>query len=358
MLDKLNNENIMQKRIKVYDKFQSKEIGRLNPYYNYRIFAFNRHNGKFLKDREIDLICRFFMYFITDNHLSVSECLYRIKDYFNNRQTIYDILDKLFINLQDITEHDRYIMYIYCANNYKIDSTVNVMKRRHHDEKYIIDDIEHALEVFGIANIVWHDEYDKFIYDNYKIYYDKYDSEKSLDVLEMRRFAKDTSHGLGDPTMFSVKDSTFKYFLEKYGTDFILENYYDRYERYAKIGSYGIMLDSLKRNEDDIRVEHVQELVNKKWPLAMIQREMGFSSRYALKRYLDKYNIDYSGCINRSGRPRGSFKNTTARNKIYADFSLGLVPDAIYKKYEGQYSKRSIDRIYNEWKEDQADYKR
>jgi len=162
---------------------------------------------------------------------------------------------------------------------------------------------------------------------------------------------------LGDSKRFPIKNIIFNAVQERQGTNFIIKHYYEVYERVARMKAQDKNLKSTRRYPEEVKVEDVQWLVDEKWPLELIQREMGFDNRFALKRYLDKHEIDYTECKKRPGRPRGSFKNTSARNQMYEDFAVGLVPDTIYDKYKGQYSKRSIDRIYNEWKEDQAGFK-
>lgn len=355
MLDRLNKETIMQKRIKVYDKIQHREIGHLNPCYPFRIFARSRYNGDYLRPAEIDIICRFMTIYITQDTLSVNEVLYRLgTDVVSSNQQIYDILNKQDIIYKDITRVDRTIMYFYCHNDYNFEKTKEFfIKYFISKEDAIEEKINHALEVFGVDKLIWNDDLDKFVYDNYTQHYDSYDSIKQDDKRDLQRMGSSTNSYLGDRNDFGYKNFMFKYAEEKYGTDFIIENYYDTFEFTAKSGSYINMLNSLQRNEDEIKLEDVQWLVDHEWALDLIQREMGFSSRYALKRYLDKYAIDYSKCKKRPGRPRGTFKNGSARNQIYEDFTKGLVPDTIYDKYKDKYSKRSIDRIYNEWKKDQ-----
>lgn len=354
MLDTLNRETIMQKRIKVYDEYRYKEIAHLNPYYPYRIFAMSRRDGSFLKNLEINMICRFMLYYLTDPVLSISEIMFRLgTGVVENFQQLYDMFDKLDIDTKNITRTDRTIMYIYCNANYNFETTKEIMIRTYFSKEGIDDVINHALEVFGVDGLIWHDDINKFVYDNYIIYYQKYDQNRNSDMHYLEELV-DTKSQLGDNSYFFRKNIVFKMVEERQGTDFILENYYDAYERkVTQYGGYPIMRDSLQRNEDEIKVEDVQWLVEHEWALGLIQREMGFSSRYALKRYLDKYNIDYSKCKKRPGRPRGTFKNGSARNQIYEDFTKGLVPDTIYDKYKDKYSKRSIDRIYVEWKEDQ-----
>lgn len=353
MFDKLNNNNIMQKRVSVYDKIQCKDIKHLNPHYPYRIFALSRRDGSFLENFDLNLICRFMMYYLTEPGLSINEIIFRLGDHIEYRQQIYYILEKQYVDVKNITIRDRTIMFIYCRANYNFETTKEIMIRTYFSKEGIDDVINHALEVFGVDGLVWHDDINKFVYDNYIIYYQKYDQNRNADMHYLEELV-DTKSQLGDNSYFFRKDIVFKMVEERQGTDFILENYYDAYERKATLyGGYPIMRDSLQRNEDEIKVEDVQQLVKKEWALDLIQREMGFSSRYALKRYLDKYGIDYSKCKKRPGRPRGTFKNGSARNQIYEDFTKGLVPDTIYDKYKDKYSKRSIDRIYVEWKEDQ-----
>lgn len=353
MFNELNNNNIMQKRVSVYDKIQCKDIKHLNPHYPYRIFAMSRRDGNFLKNFEINLICRFMMYYFTEPNISISEILFRLGDHVDFKQQLYDVLDKQHVNTKEITSADRTVMYIYCNANYNFETTKKIMIRTHFSKEGLDDVINHALEVFGVDGLIWHDDVNKFVYDNYIIHYQKYDQERNNDTNELQQMI-DTNTQLGDNSWFFYKDNIFKMIEERQGTNFILENYYDTFEQVAtQYGGYQNMIDSLQRNEDEIKVEDVQWLVDHEWALDLIQREMGFSSRYALKRYLDKYGIDYSKCKKRPGRPRGTFKNGSARNQIYEDFTKGLVPDTIYDKYKDKYSKRSIDRIYVEWKEDQ-----
>lgn len=354
MLDKLNKETIMKKRIKVYDNIQYKEIGHLNPCYPFRIFARSRYNGDYLRPNEINIICRFMTIYITQDTLSVNEVLYRLgTDAIDSKQQIYDILNKQHIIPKDITRIDRNIMYVYCHSDYNFKKTKDFFTRHYLSKDGIEEKINHALEVFGVDKIIWHDDLDKFVYDNYTKYYESYDNDKEERRRILENMGRNTSTYLGNKMDFQFKNYIFGINEEEYGTDFIIENYYDVFERTAELGSYTKMLDSLQRNEDEIKVEDVQWLVEHEWALELIQREMGFSSRYALKRYLDKHNIDYSKCKKRPGRPKGTFKNGSARNQMYEDFSKGLVPDTIYEKYKGQYSKRSIDRVYVEWKNDQ-----
>lgn len=354
MLDRLNKKTIMQKRIKVYDKIQHREIGHLNPHYPFRIFARSRYNGNYLKPAEIDIICRFMTIYISQDTLSVNEVLFRLgSDIISNKQRLYDILNKQDVIPKDITRVDRLIMYVYCHNDYNYNKTKEFFMRYLLSTDVIEERINHALEVFGVDKIIWHEDLDKFVYYNYTQHYEHYDDLKEDDKRTLQRIGSDTTSYLGDRNEFDYKNFMFKDIEEKYGTDFIIENYYDVFEFTAKSGSYEKMLKSLQRNEDEIKLEDVQWLVENEWSLDLIQREMGFSSRYALKRYLDKHNIDYSKCKKRPGRPRGTFKNGSARNQIYEDFSAGLVPNTIYDKYRDKYSKRSIDRIYVEWKNDQ-----
>lgn len=354
MLGTLNRETIMQKRIKVYDEYRYKEIAHLNPYYPYRIFAMSRRDGSFLKNWEINMICRFMLYYLTDPVLSISEIMFRLgTGVVENFQQLYDMFDKLYIDTKNITRTDRTIMYIYCNANYNFETTKEIMIRTYFSKEGIDDAINHTLEVFGVDGLIWHEDINKFVYDNYIVYYQKYDQNRNSDMHELQQMV-DTNSQLGDNSKFYIKDLVFKTIEERQGTNFILENYYDTFEfKATQYGGYKIMTDSLQRNEDEIKLEDVQWLVDHEWALDLIQREMGFSSRYALKRYLDKYGIDYSKCKKCPGRPRGTFKNGSARNQIYEDFTKGLVPDTIYDKYRDKYSKRSIDRIYVEWKEDQ-----
>lgn len=353
MFDKLNNENIMQKRVSLYDKVYCKKIKHLNPHYPYRIFALSRRDGSFLENFDLNLICRFMMYYLTEPDLSINEIIFRLGDHIEYRQQISYILDKQNINTKNITRADRTIMYIYCNANYNFETTKEIMIRTYFSKEGIDDVINHALEVFGVDGLIWHDDINKFVYDNYIIYYQEYDQNRNADIHELQQLV-DTKSQLGDNTYFFRKNILFKMVEERQGTNFILENYYDAYKNKAtQYGGYPNMIKSLQRNENEIKVEDVQWLVDHEWALDLIQREMGFSSRYALKRYLDKYNIDYSKCKKRPGRPRGTFKNGSARNQIYEDFTKGLIPDTIYDKYKDKYSKRSIDRIYVEWKEDQ-----
>lgn len=354
MLDTLNKETIMQKRIKVYDKYRNKEVGRLNIYYPYRIFARSRYNGVYLKPTEINIICRFMAYYLTEPKISIDEILFRLgPDVVEHKQRLYDVINKQNINTEYITEIDRIIMYVFCNRDY------NIEKTKEWFEEYFLSDtgieriIEQTLNLFGVDKIVWHDDYKKFMYDNFIRYYDTYDEEKNNNAKLLYDDARNTLYTLGDPKRFKYKHHMFKFIEKDYGTDFIIENYYDAFKQVAELGSYGKMLDSLQRSDKEIKVKDVRWLVDHEWALDLIQREMGFSSRYALKRYLDKYNIDYSKCKKRPGRPRGTFKNSSARNQMYEDFSKGLVPDTIYDKYKGKYSKRSIDRIYVEWKHEQ-----
>ena len=205
--------------------------------------------------------------------------------------------------------------------------------------------------------IVWHDDLDKFVYDNYIIHYDDYDTTRKQDIKTIEEMGENMLYELGDSSRFPFKNTIFNAVQERQGTDFIVKHYYEVYERVARLTAQDKQFKSTRRYPDDVKVEDVQWLVDNKWPLELIQREMGFDNRYALKRYLNKHNIDYEACKKRPGRPRGSFKNTSARNQIYEDFAIGLVPDTIYEKYKGVYSKGSIDRIYNEWKDDQAGFK-
>lgn len=354
MLDTLNRETIMKKRIKVYDDYRYKKIAHLNPFHPYRIFAMSRRDGDYLGNWEINIICRFMMYYLTEPDISISEIIFRLGlNVVENFQQLYDVLNKQNVNTKEITRTDRTIMFIYCRANYNFETTKEIMIRTHFSKEGLDDVINHALEVFGVDSLVWHDDINKFVYDNYIIYYQKYDQRRNNDMHELQQMV-DIKSQLGDNTWFFYKDNMFKMIEERQGTNFILENYYDAYVRKAtQYGGYKDMADSLQRNEDEIKVEDIQWLVDHEWALDLIQREMGFSSRYALKRYLDKYNIDYSKCKKRPGRPRGTFKNGSARNQIYEDFTKGLVPDTIYDKYKDKYSKRSIDRIYVEWKEDQ-----
>ncbi len=353
MFNELNNSNIMQKRVSVYDKFQCKDIKHLNPHYPYRIFAMSRRDGSFLDRFDINIICRFMMYYLTEPDISINEITFRLSDHIEYRQQLYYILEKQNINTKEITRTDRTVMYIYCRANYNFETTKEIMIRTHFSKEGLDDVINHALEVFGVDGLIWHEDINKFVYDNYIIHYQKYDQQRNNDMCELWEMVSSNSQ-LGDNKDFYIKNLVFKSIEERQGTDFIIKNYYDQYERKAtQYGGYKNMRESLQRNEDEIKLEDVQWLVDHEWTLDLIQREMGFSSRYALKRYLNKHYIDYSKCKKRPGRPRGTFKNGSARNQIYEDFTKGLVPDTIYDKYKDKYSKRSIDRIYAEWKEDQ-----
>ncbi len=356
MFDKLNNENIMQKRVSVYDKMQCKNIKHLNPHYPYRIFALSRRDGSFLENIDLNLICRFMMYYLTEPDLSINEITFRLGDHVGYRQQLYYILEKQYVNIKEITRTDRTVMYIYCNANYNFKTTKEIMIRTHFSKEGLDDVINHALEVFGVDGLIWHDDINKFVYDNYIFYYQKYDQNRNADMNKLQSMVNEMSQ-LGDSRYFFRKNNIFKLIEERQGTNFILEEYYDFFEiKATQYGGNERMRNSLQRNEDEIKVEDVQWLVDHEWSLDLIQREMGLSSRYALKRYLDKHNIDYSKCKKRPGRPRGTFKNGSARNQIYEDFTKGLVPDTIYDKYKDKYSKRSIDRIYNEWKEDQKPF--
>lgn len=353
MFNELNNSNIMQKRVSMYDKFQCKDIKHLNPHYPYRIFAMSRRDGSFLDNFDINIICRFMMYYLTEPDISINEITFRLSDHIEYRQQLYYVLEKQNINTKEITSVDRTIMFIYCRADYNFNTTKEIMIRTHFSKEGLDDVINHALEVFGVDGLIWHEDINKFVYDNYILYYQKYDQERNNDMCELWEMVS-TNSQLGDNKDFYIKNLVFKPIEERQGTDFIIKNYYDQYERKAtQYGGYKTMRESLQRNEDEIKVEDVQWLVDHEWTLDLIQREMGFSSRYALKRYLNKHYIDYSKCKKRPGRPRGTFKNGSARNQIYEDFTKGLVPDTIYDKYKDKYSKRSIDRIYVEWKEDQ-----
>lgn len=353
MFNELNNNTIMQKRVSVYDKIQCKDVKHLNPHYPYRIFAMSRRDGSFLKNFELNLICRFMMYYLTEPYLSINEILFRLGDHVEYKQQLYDVLDRQHVNTKEITSADRTVMYIYCRANYNFETTKEIMIRTHFSKEGLDNVINHVLEVFGVDGLIWHDDINKFVYDNYIVHYQKYDQQRNNDMCELWEMVSSNSQ-LGDNKDFYIKNLVFKPIEERQGTDFIIKNYYDQYERKAtQYGGYKNMRESLQRNEDEIKVEDVQWLVDHEWTLDLIQREMGFSSRYALKRYLNKHYIDYSKCKKRPGRPRGTFKNGSARNQIYEDFTKGLVPDTIYDKYKDKYSKRSIDRIYVEWKEDQ-----
>lgn len=354
MLDKLNKETIMQERIKAYDKIQHREVAHLNPFYPFRIFARSRYNGDYLRPGEIDIICRFMTIYITQDTLSVNEILFRLgADVISNKQQLYDILDKQHIIPKNITSIDRLIMYVYCHNDYNFEKTKKIFTKYFLSKDGIEEKINHALELFGVDKIIWHEDLNKFVYDNYTQHYEHYDEIKQDIVDALQEMGRNVWSRLGDRNDFHYKHIMFEDAEEDYGTDFIIENYYDVFKRTAELGGHENMLKSLQRNEDEIKLEDVQWLVEHKWSLDLIQREMGFSSRYALKRYLDKYSIDYSKCKKCPGRPKGTFKNSSARNQMYEDFSKGLVPDTIYDKYKGQYSKRSIDRVYVEWKNDQ-----
>ena len=362
MLDKLNKENIMQKRVEVYNPLQYRNIKQLNPYYPFRIFARSRYDGDYLDDKYINIICRFMMHYISIPTLSVNECAFRISDHLDNIKTLYDLFDIQHIDISNINYTDRSIMLAYCLNDYDFNITKNVIVRAfgygNKIDGNVEEDIISSLNKFGIGELLWHDDYDKFMYDNYKVHYDSYDGTRRKDIDAVERLGSEMKYELGDPSQFPFKNTIFNAVQERQGTNFIVKHYYEVYERVARMTAQEKMLKSTRRHPDDIKVEDVQWLVDKKWPLELIQREMGFDNRYALKRYLDKHNINYEACKKRPGRPRGSFKNTSARNQMYEDFAIGLVPDTLYNKYKGQYSKRSIDRIYKEWKEDQAGFKR
>lgn len=357
MLDTLNKEKIMQKRFKVYNKLQYKDVKQLNPFYPFRIFARSRYNGFYLDSNEIDIICRFMLIYLSLPNLTINECAFRIADHLSYKQTLYDIFDKQRIDVNNITYKDRMIMFAYCINDYNLKKTKNVIVRAfgygNKIDNNVEEDIDNALNKFGIGDIIWNDDYSKFMYDNYIIHYNNYDTTHRQDMELVEELGSDMGYELGDPKRFPFKNTIFNAVQERQGTNFIMRHYYAVYERVARMTGHDENFKSTRRKPENIKIEDVQWLVNNKWPLELIQREMGFSSRYALKRYLDKHDINYSECKKRPGRPRGSFKNGSARNKIYEDFAVGLVPDVIYDKYKGQYSKRSIDRIYVEWKEDQ-----
>ena len=361
MLDRLNKENIMQKRFKVYNTLQYKYVKQLNPFYPFRIFARSRTNGFYLRDDEINIICRFMMIYLSLPNLTINECAFRMAECLDYKQTLYDIFDKQRINTSCIDYKDRQIMLAYCLNDYNIYKTKDIIVRAfgygNKIDNNVEEDIIKTLDKFGIGYIVWHDDYDKFMYDNYIMQYSHYDRTRKQDIELVEELGSDMKYELGDPNRFPFKNTIFNAVQERQGTIFIIKHYYEVYERVARMTAQDKQLKSTQRNPEDIKLEDVEWLVDHEWPLELIQREMGFSSRYSLKRYLDKYEIDYSACKKRPGRPRGTFKNGSARNKIYEDFAVGLVPDTIYDKYKGQYSKRSIDRIYKEWKEDQAGFK-
>ena len=352
--NQLDRFKIMQKRIKEYDNYQYKEIAHLNPFYPFRIFARSRRNGDYLRPHQIDVICRFMAIYIMHDTISVNEVLHRLgPGIVDNKQTLYDVLDKQNIKPKDITRLDREIMRVYCYYDYNFEKT-----KKHYTDYFCSDDaieerINHALEVFGVDGLVWYEKHDKFVYDNYTIHYDDYDATRKQDLKTIEEMASVMAYELGDPNRFPLKNTVFNAVQERQGTNFIIKHYYEVYERVARLTAQDTQFKSTQRNPEDIKLEDVQWLVDHEWPLELIQREMGFSSRYSLKRYLDKYNLDYSKCKKRPGRPRGTFKNGSARNQIYEDFTKGLVPDTIYDKYKDKYSKRSIDRIYVEWKEDQ-----
>ena len=356
--NQLDSFKIMQKRIKEYDEYRYKEIAHLNPFYPFRIFARSRYNGDYLRPHQIDVICRFMAIYIMHDTISVSEVLHRLgPGIVDNKQTLYDVLDKQNIKPKDITRLDREIMRVYCYYDYNFEKT-----KKHYTDYFCSDDaieerINHALEVFGVDGLVWYEKHDKFVYDNYTIYYDDYDATRKQDIKTIEEMGSNMTYELGDPNRFPLKNTFFNAVQERQGTNFIIKHYYEVYERVARLTAQDTQFKSTQRNPEDIKLEDVQWLVDHEWPLELIQREMGFSSRYSLKRYLDKYNLDYSKCKKRPGRPRGTFKNGSARNQIYEDFTKGLVPDTIYDKYKDKYSKRSIDRIYREWKEDQAGFK-
>lgn len=354
--NQLDRFKIMQKRIKEYDEYRYKEIAHLNPFYPFRIFARSRHNGDYLRQHQIDVICRFMAIYIMHDTISVSEVLHRLgPGVVDNKQTLYDVLDKQDVKTKDITRLDREIMRVYCYYDYNFEKT-----KKHYTDYFcsndiIEDKINHALEVFGVSEIVWHDDLDNFVYDNYVQHYESYDNTKQICKINLWRMGDDSRYCLGDRSRFSLKNRIFKEYEEQYGTDFIIENYYKAFEYRATQGRNTQMIKSLKRNEDEIKVEDVQWFVDHKWSLDLIQREMGFSSRYALRRYLLRHNIDFEGCKRKPGRPRGSFKSGSARKELYQDFTNGLVTNSIYDKYKDKYSKRSIDRIYVEWKKDQEE---
>lgn len=361
MLDRLNKENIIQKRVEVYNPLKYKYIKQLNPYYPFRIFSRSRYNGYYLKDEHINIICRFMMHYLSIPTLSVNECAYRIEGYLDNIKTLYDLFDKQHIDITNINYVDRTIMLAYCLNDYNFDKTKDVIVRAfgygNKIDGKVEDDVARALFKFGVLDIIWDDDYAKFMYDNYKLYYDNYDITRRQDIELIEDIGSDMTYELGDSKRFPFKNTIFNAVQERQGTNFIVKHYYEVYERVARMRSQDKNLKSTRRYPEDIKVEDVQWLVDNKWPLELIQREMGFDNRFALKRYLNKHNINYEACKKRPGRPRGSFKNTSARNQMYEDFAIGLIPDTIYDKYKGQYSKRSIDRIYNEWKKDQAGFK-
>nr|DAI32887.1 MAG TPA: hypothetical protein [Caudoviricetes sp.] len=356
MLDTLNKETIMQKRIKTFDDYQGREIAHLNPWYPFRIFARSRYNGDYLRPHEIDIICRFMSHYVILDTLSVSEVVFRLgTNVITNKQTLYDILSKQEITPKNITSIDRRIMNVYCHYDYNFEKTKQYFVEQFYSNDIIEDKINHALEVFGVSEIVWDDDLDKFVYDNYIQHYESYDNVKRVCKVNLWRMGDDSNYCLGDRSRFPLKNRIFKEYEEQYGTDFIIENYYNAFEYRATYGRNTNMLESLKRNEDEIKVEDVQWLVDHKWSLDLIQREMGFSSRYALRRYLLRHHIDFEGCKRKPGRPRGSFKSSSARKELYQDFTNGLVTNSIYDKYKDKYSKRSIDRIYVEWKKDQEE---
>lgn len=129
MLDRLNKENIMQKRFKVYNKLQYKDVKQLNPFYPFRIFARSRYNGYYLKDEYIDIICRFMMHYLSIPTLSVNECIYRMSDYLDYKQSIYDLFDKQHIDITNIDYKDRTIMLAYCLNDYNFEKTKDIIVR-------------------------------------------------------------------------------------------------------------------------------------------------------------------------------------------------------------------------------------
>jgi len=365
MLDTLNKENIIQKRIEVYNPLKYKKIKQLNPFYPFRIFARSRYDGYYLDDNYIDIICRFMSHYLSIPTLSVNECAFRMNEHLDNIKTLYDLFDKQHIDISNIDYKDRIIMLAYCLNDYDLDTTRGVIFRvfgkiitKDNVTNDVIDeDIMRTLNKFGVDKLIWHDDYGKFMYDNYIVYYHSYDKIRKQDIKLIEEMGSDMLYELGDPNRFPFKNTIFNAVQERQGTNFIIKHYYEVYERVARLTAQDKNFKSTRRYPDDVKVEDVQWLVDNKWPLELIQREMGFDNRYALKRYLNKHNIDYEACKKRPGRPRGSFKNTSARNQIYEDFAIGLVPDTIYEKYKGVYSKRSIDRIYREWENDQAGFK-
>ena len=86
-------------------------------------------------------------------------------------------------------------------------------------------------------------------------------------------------------------------------------------------------------------------LVERGYSLSEITTKLGFTSKYACKRRIDKLGV--STQPSRSGRKGRNGGHNNIREAMYKDFAKGLVQTHICEKYN--ISTRTCRRYYDDW---------